>query len=107
MLSWRGADMRPWDLVTESGNMATYAADFFPPNFRDWRMYLDEMLVTVQIAIWGTFLAIALAVPFGLLCPPTIVPPSVSQPMRPLLAPSRAHPEMVFALLFTLPVGFG
>src|SRR5690606_20167931 len=68
MLSWYGADMRPMDLVSQSGNMAAYAADFFPPNFRDWRMYLDEMLVTIQIAIWGTFLAIAVAVPLGLLC---------------------------------------
>src|SRR3546814_19138182 len=100
ILSWRGADMRPLDLVTESGNMATYAADFFPPNFRDWRMYLDEMLVTVQIAIWGTFLAIALAVPFGLLCSANIVPAWVYQPMRRLLDACRAIHEMVFALLF-------
>ncbi|MBV7484151.1 phosphonate ABC transporter, permease protein PhnE [Bordetella sp. BOR01] len=107
MLSWRGADMRPWDLVTESGNMATYAADFFPPNFRDWRMYLDEMLVTVQIAIWGTFLAIALAVPFGLLCSANIVPAWVYQPMRRLMDACRAINEMVFAMLFIVAVGLG
>ena len=38
-MSWRGADMRPMDLLRDSGNMAQFAADFFPPNFRDWRMY--------------------------------------------------------------------
>ncbi|HYG45018.1 MAG TPA: phosphonate ABC transporter, permease protein PhnE [Bordetella sp.] len=107
MLSWRGADMRPLDLVTESGNMATYAADFFPPNFRDWRMYLDEMLVTVQIAIWGTFLAIVLAVPFGLLCSANIVPAWVYQPMRRLMDACRAINEMVFAMLFIVAVGLG
>jgi len=107
MLSWRGADMRPLDLVTESGNMAAYAADFFPPNFRDWRMYLDEMLVTVQIAIWGTFLAIAMAVPFGLLCSANIVPAWVYQPMRRLMDACRAINEMVFAMLFIVAVGLG
>ena len=41
-MSWRGADMRPMDLLRDSGNMAQFAADFFPPNFRDWRMYLTK-----------------------------------------------------------------
>lgn len=74
VMSWRGADMRPLDLLRDSGNMAQFAADFFPPNFRDWRMYLDEMIVTVQIAVWGTFLAIVVAVPLGLLCSSNMVP---------------------------------
>ena len=52
--SWRGADMRPFDLVRDAGNMATYAADFFPPKFGDWRAYLQEMFVTLEIALWGT-----------------------------------------------------
>jgi len=107
MLSWNGADMRPMDLVSQSSNMATYAADFFPPNFRDWRMYLDEMLVTIQIAIWGTFLAIVVAVPLGLLCSANIVPAWVYQPMRRLMDACRAINEMVFAMLFIVAVGLG
>ena len=51
--SWKGADMRPLDLLRDSGNMVEYAASFFPPNFREWRYYLQEMVVTVQIALWG------------------------------------------------------
>ena len=27
-MSWRGADMRPMDLLRDSGNMAQFAADF-------------------------------------------------------------------------------
>src|SRR3546814_10218170 len=87
--------------------MATYAADFFPPNFRDWRRYRDERLVTGEIAIWGTFLAIALAVPFGLLCSANIVPAWVYQPMRRLMDACRAINEMVFAMLFIVAVGLG
>src|SRR5690606_26816439 len=107
MLSWRGADMRPLDLVRESGNMAAYAADFFPPNFRDWRMYLSEMLVTVQIALWGTFLAIVCAVPLGLLSSANIVPAWIYQPTRRLMDACRAINEMVFAMLFIVAVGLG
>lgn len=105
--SWKGADMRPMDLLRDSGNMAEFAKDFFPPNFRDWRMYLDEMLVTVQIAIWGTFLAIVLAVPFSLLCSSNIVPAWVYQPVRRLMDACRAINEMVFAMLFIVAVGLG
>ncbi|MVW70819.1 phosphonate ABC transporter, permease protein PhnE [Bordetella sp. 15P40C-2] len=107
MLSWRGADMRPMDLVAESGNMAAYAADFFPPNFRDWHMYMSEMLVTVQIALWGTFLAIVVAVPLGLLCSANIVPAWIYQPVRRLMDACRAINEMVFAMLFIVAVGLG
>jgi phosphonate transport system permease protein len=105
--SWKGADMRPMDLLRDSGNMAQFASDFFPPNFRDWRMYLDEMLVTIQIAIWGTFLAIILAVPFSLLCSSNIVPAWVYQPVRRLMDACRAINEMVFAMLFIVAVGLG
>ncbi|SAI39927.1 binding-protein-dependent transport system inner membrane protein [Bordetella ansorpii] len=106
-LSWQGADMRPLDLLRDSGNMGQFAADFFPPDFRDWRNYLSEMLVTVQIALWGTFLAIVVAVPAGLMCSSNIVPPWIYQPMRRLMDACRAINEMVFAMLFIVAVGLG
>ena len=55
--SWQGADMRPLALWNDSGNMVSYAAEFFPPNFAQWQIYVQEMLVTLQIALWGTALA--------------------------------------------------
>ena len=106
-MSWQGADMRPLDLLRDSGNMAKFAADFFPPNFRDWQTYLDEMLVTVQIALWGTALAVFMAVPLGLLCSANIVPVWVYQPARRIMDACRAINEMVFAMLFIVAVGLG
>ena len=43
--SWRGADMRPLDLLRDAGNMAEYGAGFFPPDFAEWRHYLAELIV--------------------------------------------------------------
>ncbi len=105
--SWRGAEMRPLDLVRDSGNMAKYAADFFPPNFRDWKFYLQEMVVTVQIALWGTVLAVVFAVPLGLLSSSNIAPVWVCQIVRRLMDAARAINEMVFAMLFIVAVGLG
>jgi phosphonate transport system permease protein len=105
--SWRGADMRPLDLVRDADNMAAYAADFFPPDFSQWRIYAQEMVVTLQIALWGTVLAVATAVPMALLASSNIVPWWVYQPMRRLLDACRAINEMVFAMLFVVAVGLG
>lgn len=105
--SWKGADMRPAELFRDSGNMSQYAAEFFPPNFRQWRMYVDEMVITLQIALWGTALAVVTAVPLALLASSNIVPWWVYQPVRRLMDSFRAINEMVFAMLFVVAVGLG
>ncbi|MCW5770632.1 MAG: phosphonate ABC transporter, permease protein PhnE [Rhodospirillaceae bacterium] len=105
--AWNGAEMRPFDLVRYAQNMATFAADFFPPVFRDWKLYFREMIVTVQIAIWGTVLAIVLAVPFGLLSSSNMAPMWVTFPVRRLMDALRSINEIVFALLFIVAVGLG
>lgn len=105
--AWNGAEIRPLDLWRDSGNIAVYGRDFFPPDFRDWRLYLREMVVTLQIAVWGTLLAILLAVPMGLLSSANIAPPWVHQPVRRLMDACRAINEMVFAMLFIVAVGLG
>ncbi len=105
--SWKGADLRPFDLLRDSGNMATYAASFFPPNFTDWRIYLQEMLVTLQIALWGTVLAVVCAVPLGLLSSANVAPAWIYQPVRRVMDAARAINEMLFAMLFIVAVGLG
>jgi len=105
--AWQGAEVRPWDLIKHSDNMVTLGRDFFPPDFRDWRLYLQEMVVTVQIAIWGTLLAVIAAVPCGLLSACNVVPAWIYQPVRRVMDALRAVNEMVFALIFIVAVGLG
>jgi phosphonate transport system permease protein len=105
--SWHGAEMNPVVLVRDSANMGRFAADFFPPNFMDWKTYLREMLVTIHIAVWGTVLAIVCAIPCGLLSAENIVPAWVYQPVRRVMDACRAINEMVFAMLFIVAVGLG
>jgi phosphonate transport system permease protein len=105
--SWNGADMRPLDLWRDGGNMATYAAEFFPPDFRQWQLYVHEMVITLQIALWGTALAVLTAIPLSLLASSNIVPWWVYQPVRRVLDSFRAINEMVFAMLFVVAVGLG
>jgi len=105
--SWEGAEIRPLPLLRDAGNMATFAREFFPPNFHDWPDYLAQMVVTVQIAIWGTVLAVVCSVPFGILSAENLAPWWVHQPVRRLMDAFRAINEMVFAMLFVVAVGLG
>ena len=94
-------------LVTYGGNMVEYLSGFTQPDFRYWRSYFSEMVVTVQIAVWGTFLAVLLGIPFGLLSSNNIAPVWIVQPVRRLMDAFRAINELVFAVLFVVAVGLG
>src|SRR3546814_2624616 len=80
---------------------------FFPPDLHEWRYYLEELVVTLHIAIWGTLLAVICAVPLGLLASSNITPAWVHQPVRRVMDACRAINEMVFAMLFVVVVGLG
>ncbi len=105
--SWQGAEMNPSALFQDGRNMAVLAGDFFPPDFHHWKLYLTEMVTTVQIAIWSTVLAVILAIPLGILSSENLVPWWVYQPVRRLMDSFRAINEMVFAMLFVVAVGLG
>lgn len=105
--AWKGVEMQPSLLITNADNMATLAKDFFPPAFGSISYYIKQMLVTIQIAIWGTLLAIIVAIPCSLLSSENLVPWWVYQPMRRLMDAARAINELVFAMLFVVAVGLG
>ncbi|GGE49332.1 phosphonate ABC transporter, permease protein PhnE [Agaricicola taiwanensis] len=107
-VSWGPAEMSRWTyLFSDAGNMADYASGFLKPDFSEWRYYLEEMTVTIQIALWGTFLSVLLSIPFGILSAHNMVPWWVLHPVRRLMDLFRAIHEVVFAVLFVVAVGLG
>ncbi len=107
MWSWEGAEMRPLDLFIYADNMREFATGFFPPNFHEWPTFLEQMIITVQIAVWGTVLSVICAIPCGVLSAENVAPWWIVQPMRRLMDAARAINEMVFAMLFVVAVGLG
>src|SRR5690606_35164500 len=76
----------------------------------DWTHVPDlirKMIETVQIALWGTFLAVFLGVPLGLAAARNIAPMWVVLPVRRLLDLMRSVPDLVIALIFVIIVGLG
>jgi phosphonate transport system permease protein len=106
--SWAPAEMfRVSALFTDWRNMAEFGRAFLHPNFHDWDAYLEDMVVTIQIAIWGTALAVFLGIPFAILSSANVCPHWVVQPVRRLMDACRAINEIVFALMFVVAVGLG
>lgn len=105
--AYNGAEISFKTLYQNSGNMLLYLKGFMRPDFLEWRDYLHEMLITIQIAIWGTVLAIIFAIPFGILSSANIAPPWMYQPIRRLMDCCRSINEMIFAMLFIAAVGLG
>src|SRR5262245_5001054 len=106
--SWHGAErFRRVSLFTDWRNMAEFGSAFLHPNFHDWDSDIRDMLVTIQIAVWGTALAVVFGVPFAILGASNVSPPWVVQPVRRLMDCFRAINEIVFALFFVVAVGLG
>ncbi|KQY98133.1 phosphonate ABC transporter permease [Pseudolabrys sp. Root1462] len=106
--SWGPSEMfRATSLVTDWRNMAEFGKAFLNPNFHDWDHYLADMVVTIQIAVWGTALAVLFGIPLSILCSSNVAPQWIVQPVRRLMDACRAINEIVFALLFVVAVGLG
>jgi phosphonate transport system permease protein len=120
--SFDSADMdRAHLLVENADDMGDFIAGFFPGDVTDTQSRVDywsnlragfaeavpQMIVTVQIAIWGTFLAILMAIPFGLLSARNVAPAWVVQPVRRLMDVFRSINELIIALVFIAAVGLG
>ena len=63
--------------------------------------------LSVQIALWGTFIAVFIAVPLGLAAARNIAPGWIVWPVRRVMDLLRSIPDLVIATLFIVAVGLG
>jgi phosphonate transport system permease protein len=87
-----------WDFITR----------LFPPDLSYLTLLGGATVETIQIAIWGTLLAIILSIPLAFLGARNTTPHIlVFHATRILLNALRAINELVFALIFVSAVGLG
>jgi phosphonate transport system permease protein len=94
-------------LFSNSENMRQFGHDFLRPDLANWRTYVAQMWLTIQIALWGTALALIIAVPLGLAASRNLSPDWVRRPVRWLLDILRSVPDLVIGTLFVVAVGLG
>jgi phosphonate transport system permease protein len=94
-------------LFTGSDVVDNLVRELMRPDFANWRLFVGKMWETVQIALWGTFLAIFLGIPMGLAAARNIAPVWVVQPVRWVMNILRSIPDLVIGILFVVAVGLG
>jgi phosphonate transport system permease protein len=95
------------NLFANSENMRNYGKDFLNPDFSKWQSLVGQMWLTVQIALWGTFLAVFLAVPLSLMASRNLSPSWLVWPVRRVMDILRSIPDLVIGTLFIVAVGLG
>ena len=94
-------------LFTNGDSVRQFGKAFLKPDFSQGWLYAEQMWLTVQIALWGTFIAVIIAVPFGLACSRNVSPVWLQQPMRILMNVLRSAPDLVIGTVFVVAVGLG
>jgi phosphonate transport system permease protein len=85
-----------------------FVARMFPPNWSFMQRLVRPVLETIQLAVWGTLLAIVLALPLCFLAARNLTPsPVVFHATRQVFNAARGINEIIFALIFVAAVGLG
>ena len=95
------------NLFSSPDKMRVYGQDFLNPDFTNWRSLVGLMWLTVQIALWGTFLAVFIAVPLSLMASRNLSPAWLVWPVRRVMDLLRSIPDLVIGTLFIVAVGLG
>ncbi len=93
IISFKPAEIDKFpQLFTDTDRTGNFAKLFFKPftdpalfMSMDWNLFIGKMWQTIQMALWGTALAIIVAIPLGLLGARNIAPVWVQQPVRRVL----------------------
>jgi len=98
----------PRNLAAGVPRIWAFLRDMVPPDFSRLPVYLKLMLETVAMGISGTFLAIVLGAPLGVLAARNVTHNVVIYNLaKELTNFLRATPDLVFALIFVVAVGLG
>jgi phosphonate transport system permease protein len=101
-------EARPQDLITGIHGMADLIWRAIPPDFSKLPSTAWPTLQTVDIALFGTFVGIVIAVPLALLAASNVTPSRFAYyAARAIIGFTRAVPDLVWALLFVTAVGLG
>jgi phosphonate transport system permease protein len=99
---------RPQDLITGIGGMADILRRSLPPNFGLVRSVAWPTLETFDTALFGTIVAMFIALPLAIFAARNVTPSRVLYAAaRGTIALTRAVPDLIWALLFVTAVGLG
>jgi phosphonate transport system permease protein len=108
--AWNGTQVSIGELITSAPNMWDLITRMVPPDwafFTNYDHVIEPTLVTIQLAITSTVIAVIVAFPLSLIAARNLSNPVLYQSIRVVLNIIRSIPELVWALIFVSAVGLG
>jgi len=97
-----------WERFTAGlGYGGDFLARMVPPNFSRWKLLLEGLVESLEIALIASTAGILLSLPIGFLAARNMMPGWVSWTARALIAICRSFHPVIVAILFVKAVGFG
>jgi phosphonate transport system permease protein len=108
-LVWNAASLEldPARIQRGLARAGTVFARAFPPDFHRWRLLLDGIVESVQMATLSTALGTALGIPVAVLAARNVVPLPVYAAGRGIVSLGRTFHEIIVAIIMVKAVGFG
>jgi len=93
--------------VAGLGNGAEFLGEMIPPSLMRWKLLVENLLETVEIAVISSAFGITLSLPIGLMAARNMMPAWATWPARTVICVCRSFHPVIFAILFVKAVGFG
>jgi phosphonate transport system permease protein len=101
-------EFNPITLLQGSPRMLDLLRDMFPPNFSRWKEYLNLVMETLAMGLWGTVLGLIISFPLSFMGAVNTSPnKTVQTAVKVTITLLRSVPELVYALIFVYSLGFG
>ncbi len=110
ILAWSGRDLNLSlaELMTGLPWIGDFIVRMFPPNWGFMERLVQPVLETIQLAIWGTLLAVLLALTLCFVAARNLTPSLLLfHAARQVFNFARGINELIFALIFVAAVGLG
>jgi len=98
--AWHGTGFELGRLGGSLAPLAEFLGRMSPPDLSVLEVAAKSTAETLQIAVFGTFLAVVFSIPPALLAASNLTPPWIHQPVRWVLALVRGIPLLLLALMF-------
>lgn len=93
--------------ITGLENGIMFLGRMWPPEFARWRIMVEDLIESLQIAILASAIGVTLSLPLGFLAARNLMPAVVTWPVRGLIVLCRSFHPVIMAILFVKAIGFG
>lgn len=88
-------------------NGKDFLGEMVPMDFSRWKLLVENLLETIEIAIIASAFGVFFSLPVGLFAARNLMPAWITWPFRTFIALCRSFHPVIFAILFVKAVGFG